>query len=249
MTKFLLGTLQLLYRIWFYLLVSIPIVILFPVLLILTSSERLYPQFFWVARNIWANIILYGMFFIPSIYRKEQLVNGKSYMLVANHTSMMDIMMMLKLSQNPFVFVGKQELAKIPIFGFFYKRVCILVDRSSAQSRTLVYKRAQRRLNQGLSICIFPEGGVPDDSSILLDGFKDGAFKLAIAHHIPIVPIAFVDNKKRFSYDFFSGSPGRMRAVVLPFIQTQGLDGKQTEILRDNTREQIKSVLEEYQQS
>lgn len=247
MTKFLLGTLQLLYRLWFYILVSIPIVILFPILLFFTSSERFYPQFFWIARNIWANIILYGMFFRPRVDRQECLVKGKSYMLVANHTSMMDIMMMLKVSKNPFVFVGKQELAKIPIFGFFYKRVCILVDRSSSQSRTLVYKRAQRRLNQGLSICIFPEGGVPDDSSVILDSFKDGAFKLAIAHQIPIVPITFVDNKKRFSYDFFSGSPGKMRAFVLPFIQTQGMDVKQTETLRSDTRLQIVSVLEKYQ--
>ena len=247
MTKFLLGTLQLLYRIWFYLLVSIPIVILFPVLLLFTSSERFYPQFFWIARNIWANIILYGMFFRPSVKRHERLEKGKSYMLVGNHTSMMDIMMMLKVSKNPFVFVGKQELGKIPIFGFFYKRVCILVDRSSAHSRTLVYKRAQRRLNQGLSICIFPEGGVPEDSSIILDSFKDGAFKLALAHQIPVVPITFVDNKKRFSYDFFSGSPGKMRAVVSPFIQTKGMDVKQIESLREDTRSQILSVLVKHQ--
>jgi len=171
---------------------------------------------------------------------------GKSYMLVGNHTSMMDIMMMLKVSKNPFVFVGKQELARIPLFGFFYKRVCILVDRSSTHSRTLVYKRAQQRLSQGLSICIFPEGGVPDDNSIVLDSFKDGAFKLALAHQIPIVPIAFLDNKKRFSYNF-SGCPGQMRAVVLPFKQTQGMDVKQTEALRKATRAQMLLVLEEDQ--
>lgn len=244
MIKFLLATLQLLYRIWFYILVSIPIVILFPILILLTSSERFYPQFFWVARNIWATIILYGMFFIPTVRRQEPLEKGKSYMLVANHTSMMDIMMMLKVSKNPFVFVGKQELAKIPLFGFFYKRVCILVDRSSPQSRTLVYKRAQRRLNQGLSICIFPEGGVPDDSSIVLDSFKDGAFKLAIAHQIPIVPVTFLDNKKRFSYEFFSGSPGRMRAVVMPFIKTQNMDVKHSETLKQSTRSIILSALQ-----
>lgn len=244
MIKFLLAILQLLYRIWFYILVSIPIVILFPILILLTSSERFYPQFFWVARNIWATIILYGMFFIPTVRRQEPLEKGKSYMLVANHTSMMDIMMMLKVSKNPFVFVGKQELAKIPLFGFFYKRVCILVDRSSPQSRTLVYKRAQRRLNQGLSICIFPEGGVPDDSSIVLDSFKDGAFKLAIAHQIPIVPVTFLDNKKRFSYEFFSGSPGRMRAVVMPFIKTQNMDVKHSETLKQSTRSLILSALQ-----
>ena len=47
---------------------------------------------------------------------------------------------------------------------------------------------AQKRLNRGLSVCIFPEGGVPYDESIVLDTFKDGAFRLAIEHQIPIVP-------------------------------------------------------------
>lgn len=244
MVRFLSGTLCLLYRIWFYILVSVPIVILFPILLLFTSSERFYPQFFWIARNVWANIILYGMFFRPQLKRAEFLEKGKSYMLIANHTSMMDIMMMLRVSKNPFVFVGKQELAKIPLFGFFYKRVCILVDRTSSKSRTLVYKRAQRRLNQGLSICIFPEGGVPDDPTVVLDAFKDGAFRLAIAHQIPVVPIGFLDNKKRFSYEFFSGSPGIMRAEVLPFIQTRAMEIKDTEALKDNARAQILSVLQ-----
>ncbi|MCK8143452.1 1-acyl-sn-glycerol-3-phosphate acyltransferase, partial [Flavobacterium sp. I-SCBP12n] len=140
---------------------------------------------------------------------------GKSYMLIANHTSMMDIMMMLVAVKNhPFVFVGKKELAKIPLFGFIYKRVCILVDRGNSKSRYQVFERAQSRIKQGLSICIFPEGGVPDDESIVLDEFKDGAFRIAIEHQLPIVPLVFFDNKKRLSYTFFSGSPGRMRAKI-----------------------------------
>jgi 1-acyl-sn-glycerol-3-phosphate acyltransferase len=56
----------------------------------------------------------------------------------------------------------------------------------------------------------------------LLDEFKDGAFRLAIEHQIPIVPITFFDNKKRFSFTFLSGSPGRMRVKFHPPIETQG---------------------------
>ena len=148
-------TASVLFQIWFYILVAIPIFILLPLLVLLSASEKWYPQFFWVARNIWANFILYGMGCMPKIKREQQLVKGKSYMLVANHTSMLDIMLMLKVSPNPFVFVGKKELVKIPVFGFFYKRVCIMVDRGDSRSRTAVYRRAQKRLNQGLSICIF----------------------------------------------------------------------------------------------
>nr|WP_299071380.1 lysophospholipid acyltransferase family protein [uncultured Allomuricauda sp.] len=227
-----------LYRIWFYVLVALPIVVFFPFLLLTTLSEKTYKEFFWLARNIWARTILYGMGCFPRITTEQSMEKGKSYMLVANHTSMLDIMLMLVVSKNPFVFVGKKELVKIPVFGFFYKRVCILVDRDNIKSRTGVYRRAQRRLDQGLSICIFPEGGVPEEH-IALDEFKDGAFKMAIAHKIPIVPITFYDNKKRFSFTFLSGGPGRVRARVHQFFETGILGEEDKSTLREEVREVI----------
>jgi 1-acyl-sn-glycerol-3-phosphate acyltransferase len=233
-----------LWRIWFYILMAIPILIMLPFLLISIISESGYPYFFKMAR-IWARFILFGMGFYYKIERQEKLIKNKSYMIVANHTSMTDIMLMLVIIKNPFVFVGKKELVKIPLFGFFYKRTCILVDRNSSKSKNEVFARAQSRLNQGLSICIFPEGGVPDDESVLLDEFKDGAFRLAIEHQIPIVPIVFADNKKRFSYTFLSGSPGIMRGKILPFIDTLGLTSERRKDLRDQVRQVIyKGLLE-----
>ena len=235
----------LIYRIWFYILVLIPILVMFPLLIISISKETWYPYFFKMAR-IWSKFILIGMGFRYTIKREEQPELNKSYMFIANHTSMADIMLMLVASKNPFVFVGKAELAKIPLFGFFYKRTCILVDRSSAKSRQAVFLRAQRRLKQGLSICIFPEGGVPDEE-VLLDSFKDGAFRLAINHQIPIVPITFYDNKKRLSYTFFSGGPGRMRAKIHKFIKTEGLTTEDTKSLNAISRTIIFNTLSEVQ--
>jgi len=98
-----------------------------------------------------------------------------------------------------------------------------------------VFLRAQRRLQSGLSICIFPEGGVPEEH-IELDEFKDGAFRLAINHQIPIVPITFADNKKRFSYTFFSGSPGKMRVKIHKFLSTEGLSIEDTRALNESSR-------------
>lgn len=220
--KFLKYPFYILWRIWFYILIIVPIIILSPILIISISKESWYPFFFKIAR-LWGNIILYGMGFFPKAKYLANVDPQKSYMIVANHTCMTDVMLMLSIVKNPFVFVGKKELSKYPIFGFFYKRTSILVDRKSSKSRVEVFNRAQHRINQGLSICIFPEGKVPDDKSVILDEFKDGAFKLAIEHQLPILPISFLDNKKRFSYEFFSGSPGRMRAIVHPAIETKGL--------------------------
>jgi 1-acyl-sn-glycerol-3-phosphate acyltransferase len=160
-------------------------------------------------------------------------------MLVANHTSMTDIMLMLAIMpKNPFVFVGKKELSKIPLFGFFYKRTCILVDRNNSKSRQDVFVRAQKRLNQGLSVCIFPEGGVPHES-VLLDEFKDGAFRLAIEHQIPIVPMTFFDNKKRFSFTFLSGTTGRMRVKIHTPIETEGKTLEHRKALKEEVRNLI----------
>ncbi|GEQ84823.1 1-acyl-sn-glycerol-3-phosphate acyltransferase [Patiriisocius marinistellae] len=189
--------------------------------------------------RIWATVILFGMGFLPKIKRDVHYKKGQSYMFVSNHTSMTDIMMMLYSTKNPFVFVGKKELSKIPLFGFFYKRTCILVDRKNPRSRRDVFESAQRRLNQGLSICIFPEGGVPDDTSMILDEFKDGAFRLAIEHQIPIAPMTFHDNKERFSYEFFSGSPGKMRVKAHALIPTQGHKLEDKRAIKNQTRQVI----------
>jgi 1-acyl-sn-glycerol-3-phosphate acyltransferase len=234
-------TFWVLYRIWFYILVALPIILLLPILLISISRDSWYRFFFRLAR-FWAKFILIGMGFKWKIKYEQIPDQSKSYMFIANHTSMIDIMMMLVSVKNPFVFVGKKELAKIPLFGYFYKKTCILVDRSSAKSRQAVFLRAQRKLQSGLSICIFPEGGVPE-AHIVLDEFKDGAFRLAINHQIPIVPLSFLDNKKRFSYSLFSGGPGLIRVIVNKFIQTKGLIVEDTKELNNKSRSIILNQL------
>ena len=112
-----------LYRVWFYVLVIIPILVLLPLLLVSITKEKWYPLFFRLAR-IWSKTILIGMGFNWKIDRFESLEEHKSYMFITNHTSMIDIMLMLVTIKNhPFVFVGKKELAKIPLFGYFYRKI------------------------------------------------------------------------------------------------------------------------------
>jgi len=213
-----------------------------PILIVSIVKEEWYPLFFRMARG-WSTFILFGMGFLPVIKREVSHNKGQSYMFVANHTSMIDIMLMLYVSKNPFVFVGKKELGKIPLFGFFYKRTCILVDRKNPRSRREVFNSAQRKLNMGFSVCIFPEGGVPEDEKIVLDDFKDGAFRLAIEHQIPIAPMTFMDNKKRFSYTFFSGGPGKLRVKVHELIPTTNYTLKTKKELNTITRNIILNQL------
>ena len=223
------------YRIWFYLLVALLIFIMLPILFISILKESWYPFFFKIAR-LWAKIILIGMGFVYHIEREQNPEKHKSYMFIANHTSMIDIMLMLSVVKSPSVFVGKIELTKIPLFGYIFKRTSITVDRNSYSSRKEVYNKAQERLNNGLSVCIFPEGLVPSDESVVLSEFKNGAFRLAIEHQIPIVPMTFYDCKKRFSYTFFSGSPGKMRVKIHKFLPTDNLTIDDTRPLNQKAR-------------
>lgn len=224
------------WKLWFYLLILIVILAFSPLLIVTLSNQKWYKYFFVLAR-IWAIIIFYGIGFRKIVKTTQRFNTNQSYMLVANHTSMMDIMLMLiMVKKNPFVFVGKKELAKLPLFGFFYKKACILVDRSSVKSRHETIVKAQEKLSQGLSVCIFPEGGVPNNETIVLDSFKDGAFRLAIEFQIPIVPMTFVGLKAHFPFRFFAGKPGLIPVYIHEFIPTKGLTQDDKPALKERIR-------------
>jgi len=219
--EFLKNIFRILWRPWFYGWVFFTILFALPLLIIVISYDRFYKSFFKIARA-WGKTILYVMGFSPVLETEEDIDPTKSYLFIANHASLIDVMLMLSVLKNPAVFVGKKEVRKLPVFGYVARKTSILVDRGNAESRKEVYISAQNKINQGLSIIIFPEGLVPHEDVILSD-FKNGAFRMAIEHQIPIVPMTFYDVKKRFSWTFFSGWPGKLRVKIHNFIQTEGL--------------------------
>jgi 1-acyl-sn-glycerol-3-phosphate acyltransferase len=220
------------WRAWFYGWVFFSILFALPLLFILISYDRFYKVFFKVA-IFWGKTILFVMGFKPIVETEEEIQSDKSYLFIANHASLIDVMLMLAVMKNPAVFVGKREVRNIPVFGYVARKTSILVDRGNAESRKEVYISAQEKLNNGLSIVIFPEGLVPHED-VILSEFKNGAFRLAIEHQIPIVPMTFYDVKKRFSWTFFSGSPGKLRVKIHNFIQTEGLTLDDMEATKQN---------------
>lgn len=238
---------RILWRSWFYGWVLFTLIPIFPILFVLLSNEKWYPYFYKFA-HAWGKTILFIMGFRVKIEGKEKIDKHKSYLFCPNHTSMIDIMLMFAVSKNPFVFVGKKELAKIPIFGYVFKKSSILVDRSNRESARKAFNDAQRKLANGRSVCIFPEGGVPEEH-ILLDDFKSGAFRMAIEHQIPIVPITFYDCKKRFSYTFFSGSPGVLRVKIHDLISPENYTLENRNELKQKTFDILyESLLEDLTQ-
>ena len=223
--KFLKIPLLLFWRVWFYVLMVVSILVFFPFLLIFSFKEKHY-HLFWNFARILSKILIYGMGFRLKFKANQNIDPGKSYMYCANHASFLDPFVLIALSKKPIVFVGKKELSKIPIFGFFYRRTVIMVDRSSFKSRKAVFEIAKKRLQNGVSMAIFPEGLVPTED-IVLAPFKKGAFSLAIDFQIPIIPQVYYDCKRFFSWDFFKGRPGTLRVHQHDFIETKGMSSKQ----------------------
>ncbi|MEQ3498963.1 lysophospholipid acyltransferase family protein [Tenacibaculum sp. SSH1-16] len=231
--KYIYFPIRFIWRVWFYTLIVVSILIMLPFLLVLTSDEKYYPAF-WKMVRVWAFFLIYGMGFRLNIEREQEINCNESYMFCSNHASFIDPWVLIAMSKNPIVFVGKKELAKFPIFGFFYKKVVIVVDRSDLESRKKVYEEAHKRLKNGTSIAIFPEGLVPTED-VVLAPFKNGAFSLAIEHQIPIVPQVYYDGKRLFSWDFFKGSPGLLRVKQCKFIETKNLITQDKNKLREQT--------------
>lgn len=207
------AILNIIWRLWmvvigliFTLLWGIPVYIL--------SFRKSHYQYCYFFIRLWAFSMFYGMFmrYQRINLSTDRLDKNQQYIFVSNHTSIMDIMLMVILLPNhPICFVGKKELAKIPIFGTIYKRICVMVDGTSARSRAEVYRRCAEKMQEGYNIVIFPEGGVPDDTSIILDNFKDGAFILSTKHHFPIASFTLVGLKEMFPFDNFKGYPGKAK--------------------------------------
>ncbi|MEO9570521.1 MAG: lysophospholipid acyltransferase family protein [Polaribacter sp.] len=204
-----------------------------PLLLIFTLKEAYY-HLLWKLVRIWSRVLIYGMGFGLKFQLDEKIEPNKSYMFCPNHASFMDPFILIISSKNPIVFVGKKELAKIPVFGFFYKRVVIMVDRSNPESRKRVFEMAKKRLQNGVSMAIFPEGLVPAED-VVLAPFKKGAFSLAIEFNVPIVPQVYYDCKRLFSWNFFKGGFGVFRVRQHQFISTDRLTLKDVDQLKEET--------------
>lgn len=219
---------------------------IFPFIYITSRKEEDYHKFFKWAR-VWARSVLFFMGYKVKVEGIENVDPTRQYVICANHASELDILMTLAIVPAPFVFIGKKELANIPLFGFFYKRTNVLVDRKSVASKRRALEMAGKRMENGYGMCIFPEGGIPDNG--LLAPFKMGAFKLAVEHQVPILSIAFPDNRRHFPDFMDGGYPGKVRARVIDVQETNGLGEEDLHTLRDQTYTRIFGALNELTKS
>jgi 1-acyl-sn-glycerol-3-phosphate acyltransferase len=234
-----------LWRGWMILLGAVLTFLFVIPVLVLSIKKEHYPIAYKFIR-LWCFGMFYGMGFRYELIKltEKKIDKNRQYVFISNHTSIMDVMLpCILMPHHPLCYVGKKELVKIPVFGLVYKRICVMVDRSSAKSRADVYRRCAERMEEGESIVIFPEGGVAEDTSIILDTFKDGAFTLASKHHAPLAVFTFVGLKEMFPFNASRGFPGKVKVYFTDIIEPD----RSVSELKTEAFNQIKNVLVNHQ--
>jgi len=165
------------------------------------------------------------------------------YVIVANHISYMDTIAIFATVPFYFRALGKKEISRIPVLGFLYKQIVIMVDRESDKSRAKSMRLMWRVLKHESSIIIFPEGTFNETGSPLKD-FYSGAFRLAINTGTPILPLIYGDMQDRWHYSgWWKLWPGRNRAVFLPLVAVEGLTLEDVPALKQDVYDVMEAAL------
>lgn len=167
-------------------------------------------------------------------------------MFCPNHTSFLDICIMAR-TPTDFMFVGKNTMEKIPLFGYMYRKLHITVDRNSSRSKHSTFVRAKEAIDKGRSLVIFPEGGVLAERPPQMTPFKNGAFKIAIAKQIPIVPVTIPHNWIILPDDGrYLLTWKKTKLIYHDPIETKGLTLSDLDSLKDNVYEIIDQEIRKY---
>ena len=219
------------WRSWLWICVLFGLIAFSPIGVFLICFQTTYPLFHLFCRW-WCRIVLILNGFWYVLKLESKLDSSKSYIICPNHTSKFDIILLFAIFPKTFVFIGKKGVTKFSFFEWFYNKTMITFDRDNVASAFRAYRKADKLLKSGTSIVIFPEGKVPK-AEIRLGEFKLGAFKLAIHNQVPIIPITFVDNKRKYPEDKLELKLGFLRVFIHNPIHTNNMGMKNASSLKD----------------
>ena len=234
---------------WHYLLTTV-FLLVFPLIVIIIIPVVLCNDLLFGSNKGWNyNYALFAKcfeypFFLIGCKNKQYYEYDhdakKKYVFVLNHTSFFDIPEMLIGIKQPIRVLAKTGPDKIPVFGYYYRKSTVLVDRESVESRVKSIMLLKKYLEQGISIVVFPEGTFNQTNKPLKE-FYDGAFKLAIETQTNIKPIILLDTYNRFHYSSYGIENGLSRMVYLQEISVQGL----TKADVNNLKQQVYNCMQE----
>jgi len=222
-------------------------IVLFILLLPFFLIPIIFPTQFKLIGTInrwWAKLLFVFVFLPYEVEWRSKLDPNRTYIFCPNHFSYLDIPAM---GLNPVnaIFVGKNDMERVPLFGFMYRKLHLTVDRGSLRSRGNTVLNSLKAIDSGKSLVIYPEGGIATPHPPQVSPFKDGAFRTAIEKQISVVPVTIP-----FNWIILPDQHplrlhrGKVKVIFHEPIETKGMTVMEVKKLRDEVYSVIASELE-----
>jgi 1-acyl-sn-glycerol-3-phosphate acyltransferase len=195
---------------------------------------------------LWADIWFFLIFIYHKNFYEQPVEKNKQYIFVGNHISYLDAPLLVKTIRRPIRALGRIELSNMPVFGFMYRSVVVIVNRSDADHRKKSVRNLVSVISKGVSIIVMPEGTFNMGNRPLKD-FYDGAFRVAIETQTTLKPFLLLDAFDRMHYrHLFTLTPGKSRAIFLQEVPVDGLTLDDVPSLKQKVYELMGKKLIEY---
>lgn len=216
--------LSFLYIFWVFLVFTVFMLLFLPGILLpgLFGQRAVAVTYFFM--KLWSWVFSMLTFIRYDMIGREHMAPGASYIYVSNHTSFLDLPGIAMTIRGQFRPLAKKELLKLPVFGWITRVTCVVVDRSSNESRKTSLNHLKEILGLGINILIFPEG-TQNRSKEILQPFKDGAFRIATDTQKSLLPMIVIGAGKLMPPGTIRLRPGRIRIIVGKEIPVEGLSG------------------------
>jgi 1-acyl-sn-glycerol-3-phosphate acyltransferase len=168
----------------------------------------------------------------------EVLEPGRRYVYVSNHASLFDIPAVLAGISDRVAIILKQELTRIPIWGWALKYGhYISIDRANARDAMESLERAVKKVSGNASVLVFAEGTRSLDGT--LQPFKRGAFVLAARAGVPIVPVTIKNSFAIMAKGSWTIRPTDIELIIDPPIDSR-VEGREAEL---RLMERVRAIL------
>jgi 1-acyl-sn-glycerol-3-phosphate acyltransferase len=177
-----------------------------------------------------------------TIHGEDNMNTKDSYIVVCNHQSAFDIIVVYGWLDLDLKWVIKKEARKVPGIGIGCEKVGhIFVDRKNPKLANQAIAAALDRLGDGIGMLFFAEGTRSLDGHML--PFKRGAFRTAIELKLPILPVSVVGTRNIMPAKSLTPFPGKAELVIHTPIETADMDVNDIAVIMQQTREAIASAL------
>jgi len=195
----------------------------------------------------WARSVLAVAGISVRVLHGDRIERGKSFVVVANHESFCDILVLLATLPMQVRFLAKRSVFRVPVLGWSIAAAGFVpVDREDRSRSAATVEAALHRLQGGRSLVIFPEETRTPTGDLL--PFKRGAAHLALRSGLPILPVALAGTYRVLPRGTLAITPGPVIMAVGNPIEVSGRSVRERGAVTRALREEIESLRSEARQ-